>query len=273
MSVFSDVTILHGTPDLLLVTIICVALLRGSDRRRAGAASGAAAASTPRTLGTLGVTSLLLTVAGYWIGRYGETTGRDRAHAPFVSVAVITVLYALGSLAFHFVLGDPAPAREVLWSTLFQAIALNLLLTWPVYALARLAAAAAGRARDRVERCTLAWLAPTGSRAGRFLPPDPRVEEPYLLHARRWRCGSRSSARRARRLRRALPPALGAAGALGLRSTERAAQNNQLRTVPIEAPRGPILDRNGPHARHNVAGDRGRALAGRPAEAGPLRAR
>ena len=29
VSVFSGVKILHGTPDLLLVAIICVALLRG----------------------------------------------------------------------------------------------------------------------------------------------------------------------------------------------------------------------------------------------------
>ena len=39
-------------------------------------------------LGTLGFTSLLLTLAGFWIGRYGETTARDRFHAPFTSVAV-----------------------------------------------------------------------------------------------------------------------------------------------------------------------------------------
>jgi rod shape-determining protein MreD len=102
-------------------------------------------------LGTLGVTSLLLTVAGYWIGRYGETTGRDRSHAPFVSVVVVTFLYALGSLAFHYVLGDPAPARTVLWSTLFQGIALNLILTWPVYALAMLLLPQQV-GRERVER-------------------------------------------------------------------------------------------------------------------------
>ena len=49
------------------------------------------------TLGTLGVTSLLLTVGGFWIGRYGETTARDRFHAPFLSVAVVTGLYAFGA--------------------------------------------------------------------------------------------------------------------------------------------------------------------------------
>ena len=148
VSVFSEVTILHGTPDLLLVTIICIALLRGPVVGAAAGFWGGLLIDTAN-LGTLGVTSLLLTVAGYWIGRYGETNGRDRSHAPFVSVVVITFLYALGSLAFHYVLGDPAPAREVLWSTLFQAMALNLILAWPVYALAGILLPAPAR-RERV---------------------------------------------------------------------------------------------------------------------------
>ena len=147
-AVFSSVQILNGTPDLLLVTIICVALLRGPVVGAVIGFWGGILIDTA-TLGTLGVTSLLLTVAGYWIGRYGETNGRDRSHAPFVSVVVITFLYALGSLAFHYVLGDPAPAREVLWSTLFQAMALNLILAWPVYALARILLPAPAR-RERV---------------------------------------------------------------------------------------------------------------------------
>ena len=149
-SVFSSVTILNGTPDLLLVTIICVALLRGPI---IGAAAGfwGGLLLDVANLATLGVTSLLLLVAGYWTGRYGETTGRDRAHAPFLSVALITFLYALGSLAFHFVLGEPAPARTVLWATLFQGIALNLILTWPVYKLASLILRQPDR-RERVQR-------------------------------------------------------------------------------------------------------------------------
>ena len=150
VSVFSSVTILNGTPDLLLVTIICVALLRGPI---VGAVAGfwGGLLVDVANLETLGVTSLLLTIAAYWTGRYGETTGRDRVHAPFLSVAVITFLYALGSLAFHFVLGEPAPARTVLWTTLFQGIVLNLILTWPVYRLARMILRLPDR-RERVQR-------------------------------------------------------------------------------------------------------------------------
>lgn len=149
-SVFSEVTILGGTPDLLLVGIICLALLRGPVVGAAAGFWGGLLLDTAN-LETLGVTSLLLTVTGYWIGRYGETTGRDRAHAPFVSVALVTFLYALGSLLFRYVLGDPAPARAVLLDTLFQGIVLNLILTWPMYAVGRRLLRPAGRF-DRVER-------------------------------------------------------------------------------------------------------------------------
>jgi len=110
-------------------------LLRGSV---VGAVGGFCAGLVVDTasLGTLGLTSLVLTLAGYWIGRYGETTGRDRAHAPFLSVAVVTVLYQFGLLVVHFVLGENAPAGAVVRS-LVPAIVLNLILTAPIYALAR----------------------------------------------------------------------------------------------------------------------------------------
>lgn len=135
ISIFSQLHIYGAAPDLLLVTLVAVALLRGSI---AGAVGGffAGLVIDTATLGTLGLTSLVLTLAGYWIGRYGETTGRDRGHAPFLSVAVITVLYELGLLVVHFVLGENAPAGAVV-RALLPAIVLNLLLTGPLYALTR----------------------------------------------------------------------------------------------------------------------------------------
>ena len=108
-------------PNLLLVTLVAVALLRGSVFGAVGGFFAGLLVDTA-TLGTLGLTSLVLTVAGYWIGRYGETTGRDRAHAPFLSVAVVTVLYAVGVLVVHFVLGERAPAGAVLREPLVPAI-------------------------------------------------------------------------------------------------------------------------------------------------------
>jgi rod shape-determining protein MreD len=135
VSIFAQVHILGGMPDFLLVMLVAVALLRGSV---VGAVGGFFAGLLVDTasLGQLGLTSLVLTIAGYWIGRYGETTGRDRFHAPFLSVAVVTVLYSLGLLVVHFVLGERAPAGAM-FRGLLPAIAMNLILTAPVYALVR----------------------------------------------------------------------------------------------------------------------------------------
>jgi rod shape-determining protein MreD len=147
VSVFAQVHVLGGVPDLLLVTLVAVALLRGAIIGAAGGFFAGLLVDTA-SLGKLGLTSLVLTLAGYWIGRYGETTGRERAHAPFLSIGVVTVLYSFGLLLVNFVLGERAPAGAMLHG-LLPAIALNLLLTAPVYALVR-------RVLRPVERADLA---------------------------------------------------------------------------------------------------------------------
>ena len=135
VSILDGYAPLGGTADLVLVVLLSLALLRGS-LFGAVAGFGAGLLIDTANLDTLGFTSLLLTLAGYWIGRYGETTARDRIHAPFVSVGVVTILYAFGTLALRFVLGDSAPAGELL-SALPASLLLNLILTLPVYALVR----------------------------------------------------------------------------------------------------------------------------------------
>jgi rod shape-determining protein MreD len=136
VTIVASVEPLGGTPDLLLVTLVALALLRGPIIGSAAGFYGGLVVDT-MTLETLGLTSLLLTVAGYWIGRYGETTGRDRAHAPLLSVFVVTALYSAGALSLHFVLGDGVSARHVLLESLPPTVLWNLLLTIPVYAVVR----------------------------------------------------------------------------------------------------------------------------------------
>ena len=136
VSVVTSFELAGGAPDLLLVTLVAVALLRGPvDGALAGFFAGLVVDTA--TLATLGVTSLLLTIAGYWSGRYGETTARDRAHAPFLAVLVVTVLYSVGALVVHFMLGDPVSARLVLVDALLPTALFNLALTAPIYALCR----------------------------------------------------------------------------------------------------------------------------------------
>ena len=135
LSIMANVEIVGGHPNLLLVVLVCVALLRGAVF---GAVAGFCAGLLADTgvFGTLGFTALLLTLAGYWTGRYGETTGRDRAHAPLVSVAVITVLYQIAALVLRFMLGQNAPGAQI-FAGLIPTVILNLILTVPMYALTR----------------------------------------------------------------------------------------------------------------------------------------
>ena len=112
--------------------------------------------------------------------------------------------------------------------------------------------------------------APYGERrnpSSRFLPPDPSVSAPY-------------------RLTPGLAVRVGVLGivaiavfallffrlwSLQVLSGARyldAAQNNQLRTIRVEAPRGPILDREGKVIVGNVPGHGGQALGRRHAEEG-----
>ena len=93
----------------------------------------------------------------------------------------------------------------------------------------------------------------TVRRPGRFLPPDPRTAEPYRL-----------TPKLALRLGILGALALAAFGVLFLRlwalqvlsGTQylRAAENNQLRTLRIQAARGPILDSKGRKIVTNVGG-------------------
>jgi rod shape-determining protein MreD len=136
VSVVGDWVILGGTPDLLLVTLVAVALLRGA---MFGAVCGFFAGLVVDTalLQPLGLTSLLLTLAGYWTGRYGETTGRDRGHAPLLSVAVITVLYTCASYVLRYILGEDSSLRVIFVESLAPTVVLNVILVPFVYALVR----------------------------------------------------------------------------------------------------------------------------------------
>jgi rod shape-determining protein MreD len=131
VSAVSSVQVLGTTPDLLLVVLVSVALLRGA---LTGAIAGFAAGLIVdvATLGTLGLTALLLTLAGYWAGRYGETTGRGRVYAPLLAVVAVTALYGIGAYVLTFLLGEAVSARGALLPVL-PTMLLNAILALPAY--------------------------------------------------------------------------------------------------------------------------------------------
>ena len=135
-TLFSSLAVLGGTPDVLLIVLVAVALLRGSV---AGAVAGFCGGLLldVLTLDTLGVTALLLALAGYWTGRYGETTGRDRGRAPVISIVVVTTLVLALGFLLHFLIGEQVSARRALTDAMLAGVGLNLLLAVPVLALCR----------------------------------------------------------------------------------------------------------------------------------------
>ncbi|MHB1241954.1 MAG: rod shape-determining protein MreD [Gaiellaceae bacterium] len=136
VTLVASLDVAGGAADLLLLVLVAVALLRGS---LTGAVAGffGGLLVDVTTLDTLGVSALLYALIGYWVGRYGETTGRDRAHAPLLALLVATAGVAYAGYGLHFLIGDDVSARRALFDTLLPTIALNLLLGRPVFALCR----------------------------------------------------------------------------------------------------------------------------------------
>lgn len=134
--IVSSLVVGGGAPDLLLVVVVALALLRGSiPGAMLGFVGGVVVDLV--TLGTLGVTSLILTLAGFWAGRYGETTGRDRRFAPVIAVGTITVLAGVFGYVLHYLLDEDVVARNALVTALAPAFVLNILLALPVHAVVR----------------------------------------------------------------------------------------------------------------------------------------
>lgn len=152
VTLVASLDIAGGSADVLLLAVVAVALLRGSIVGALGGFFGGLLVDV-MTLDTLGVSALLYSLAGYWAGRYGETTGRERAHAPLLTVLVATIAIAYAGYGLHFVLGEEVSGRRVLFDALLPGLALNLLLGRPVYALCRAALSRSGS--DRVTEVKL----------------------------------------------------------------------------------------------------------------------
>jgi rod shape-determining protein MreD len=130
--------LVEGRADVVLLCVVCVALLRGPIF---GACAGfyVGLIVDVGTLGKLGLSSLLLTIAGYWLGRFGEATSshRNQIARILLAVAIATVGVALGSLVVHLLLGDSVAVEAVVVRSYLPTLALNLVLAIPAYALLR----------------------------------------------------------------------------------------------------------------------------------------
>jgi rod shape-determining protein MreD len=136
VSIASAIEVAEGHPDVVLVLVVSIGLVRGPVF---GAVAGfwAGIVLDVASLETLGLTSLLLTLAGYFAGRLGDVTTKSSAHPSLVAVGLGTIGVALGSAILHFMLGSTLSAGEFFVGVLLPSLALNLLLAYPVYGLVR----------------------------------------------------------------------------------------------------------------------------------------
>jgi rod shape-determining protein MreD len=148
VSIVSTIEVAEGHPDLVLVLLVCMALLHGP---LFGAFAGfwAGLALDVASLETLGLTSLLLTLAGYFAGQFGDATTRASAQPPVIAVILATIGVAFGSAVLHFMLGSSLAAGQFFLAVLVPTLALNTLLAYPVYRLTtKLFGAAAAPPRE-----------------------------------------------------------------------------------------------------------------------------
>jgi rod shape-determining protein MreD len=135
-SAVSQISIFGVSADLTPLVVMSVGLLCGS---LTGAVFGFATGLLIDLVlvQTLGVTSLLYIVIGYWAGRLREL--RDPSHelVPVAAGAMAAAFAGLGMAVIQFLLGVDAPVSLLLLQQIFIVVLVDTLLALPVYALVR----------------------------------------------------------------------------------------------------------------------------------------
>jgi rod shape-determining protein MreD len=132
----SQVSIFGISADLTVLVVMSVGLLAGSIP---GAIMGFATGLLVDMVlvQTLGVTSLLYLVIGYWAGRLREL--RDPSHGliPMAMGAAATAFAGVGMAVIQFLLGVDSPVSWLLLQQIFITVLINTLISLPVYATVR----------------------------------------------------------------------------------------------------------------------------------------
>jgi rod shape-determining protein MreD len=132
----SQVTALGVTADLTPLIVMSVGLLAGS---LPGAVMGFGMGMLVDIVlvQTLGVSSLLYLIIGYWSGRLRELRDPSHGLVPLVLGAAATAFAGLGMTLIQFLLGVDAPVSLALVQQLIVTTLVNTLIALPVYAFVR----------------------------------------------------------------------------------------------------------------------------------------
>ena len=134
LTILNPLEAFDGSADLLLCTLVAVALMRGA---AFGALAGfwAGLVVDTASLATLGLTSLLLVLVGYAVGWFGEATSSRSPQLARVTIAVLsaTVVLFIGTALVTVLLDDAIAFGSSLLRALLPALLLNVLIAYPVF--------------------------------------------------------------------------------------------------------------------------------------------
>lgn len=135
-TVAPHLTVLGARPDSTLVMIVCVGLIRGPVW---GATIGffTGLLLDVALMQTMGISSFVYTLAGYFSGRYGERVDTGSWIPPLLTVFVSTLVVQMLNAVIMFLLGIEASAGFVLLRVVLPTAVLNALLAAPVFVVTR----------------------------------------------------------------------------------------------------------------------------------------
>jgi rod shape-determining protein MreD len=132
----SQISVFGVSADITPLVVMSVGLLCGS---LTGAITGfAVGLLVDLTLvQTLGVTSLLYIVVGYWSGRMRELRDPSHGLVPVALGAAATAVSGVGMALIQFLLGVDAPVSLLLVQQILLTVLVNTLIALPVYEVVR----------------------------------------------------------------------------------------------------------------------------------------
>jgi rod shape-determining protein MreD len=138
LSIASDLSLVAGAPDLVLIVVCGIALARGP---AIGCVAGFAAGLALDVLAqhALGRDALVYCVAGYALGAAGEKLRPPAQVRSLLLVAVATVLVRIAEGGIAFLLGSDGALGRAFGVQLIAAPAASVLFAIPLLALLRFA--------------------------------------------------------------------------------------------------------------------------------------
>jgi rod shape-determining protein MreD len=136
ISGFAEIAVLGGGLDIVPLVVAAVALYGGSvPGSIAGFSCGLL---LDLAIGAdVGVSALVLTGVGYWVGRFREIRDPGHGLTPIPVAAAATLGYGAGIAVVSFMLSVDAEVSALVFRHMIMEALLNALIALPVFALTR----------------------------------------------------------------------------------------------------------------------------------------